>query len=95
LQQHVPTAAALDPARDIFNGEDKASDCLLAILHGRHMPLNELAGARRGGEMRDGVGIALLDAVMDRVKGVDDQMSVDQPEDRSAQANQAASAHGC
>ena len=81
-QQVVTPAAAVHPVGQVLEQQHEAGDAAVGPTGGRHSHLQQLLAAHGGGHVRGGGGI-----VLDAVQGVREQVSIDDAENRTAQAD--------
>ena len=94
LQQQVAPPARLDAARDVVEHEHEARDAAFGGLappsrkHGRHLHAHQLPARRGGDEVRGRSRLPALQALVDVVQRVDDEVAVEDREHRAPQPDQ-------
>ena len=99
LQQEVAAIAGLDAARDVVEDQHEPRNAPSAgalgrrgarrTEHRRHLHAHELPRRSRRDEVRDGSADALAQPVVDAVERMDDQVAIEDGEDRASEPDQA------
>ena len=99
LQQQVAAIAGLDPAGDVVEHQHEPRDAVRrgarrprgdgAPQHRRHLHAHELARGGGRDEVRDRAAVTLAQPVVDAFQRVDDEVAVEDREDRAPEPDEA------